>query len=376
MTKLSSHDIHAGWGAVFTALNGFEAVASYGEARAEYDCLRESAGVVDLGFRSRLCLLGADRKRFLHGQVTNDVNRLKPGEGRYAALVTAKGKMQSDLNIYCLQNELLLDFEPGLAVTVAERLQKYVIADDVEVVDAGPHYGMVAVAGPKAAEICRKSGFEAPESAIEFSIAPYDSPEWGEVYVARRALGGAPGYQFFAPTAGAGGLLTRLAGLARELGGRPCGWEAVERSRIESGIPRFGVDMDETNLAPEAGIEATAISYSKGCYIGQEIIARIRTYGQVAKRLRGLDLGMALDPAPKAGSKLLCQGKESGYLTSAVFSPRLGRWIGLGYVRRDADREGAAMEVASGDAMIPARIVPLPFGELPDSGAAVGTAGK
>src|SRR6266850_2906498 len=119
---LPLHELHESFGARFTTVNGAEVVADYGDSPAEHAALRESAGVLDLSFRSRICLTGADRVRFLHGQVTNDVKRLRVGEGCYAALVTAKGKMESDLNIFALQEELLLDFEPGLAPTVAQRL--------------------------------------------------------------------------------------------------------------------------------------------------------------------------------------------------------------------------------------------------------------
>ena len=133
-------------------------VNDYGDWPAEHAALRESAGVLDLSFRSRLCLTGADRVRFLHGQVTNDVKKLRVGEGCYAALVTAKGKMESDLNIFCLQDELLLDFEPGLTEKISQRLEKFIVADDVQIVDVAPHYGLLSVQGPKAEEVVRALG--------------------------------------------------------------------------------------------------------------------------------------------------------------------------------------------------------------------------
>ena len=135
----------------------------------------------------------------------------------------------------------------------------------------------------------------------------------------------------------------------------------MEVARIEAGIPRFGKDMDETNLPPEAGLDATAISYSKGCYIGQEIIARVRTYGQVAKKLSGLELGAGLTVAPEGGAKLQFQGKDAGYLTSATFSPTLGRWIGMAYIRREANKEGATLELMSKSGPMQVRVTSLPF---------------
>src|SRR5690242_775783 len=127
MTPLILHEFHHAIGAGFSSVSDAEVVSDYGDLLAEYAALVETASIFDFSFRSRICLTGADRARFLHGQVTNDVNRLRPGEGCYAALVTAKGRMQSDLNLYCLQDEFLLDFEPGLTRTVSERLEKYIV---------------------------------------------------------------------------------------------------------------------------------------------------------------------------------------------------------------------------------------------------------
>ena len=361
MNNLALHALHEEWGGSFVDINGEEVAGDYSDVGAEYRFLRETVAVIDLSFRSRLCLLGADRTRFLHGQVTNDVNRLRVGEGCYAALVTGKGKMQSDLNIWCLQDELLLDFEPGLTDVVSERLRKYVIADDVEVVDVRPHFGMLGIAGPKGAEALKRIGITREGACPEWSIVQQSLPKAGEIYVAQRARFGIPGCDLFVPVAACEDFLRRLVGVARLLGGGPCGWKAMEVARIEAGIPRFGMDMDETNLAPEAGLDATAISYSKGCYIGQEIIARVRTYGHVAKKLSGLDLGDGLTVAPESGSKLQFQGKDAGYLTSATFSPVLGRWIGMAYIRREANKEGELLELTTKSGPLQVRVVSLPF---------------
>src|SRR5579883_1900764 len=147
--SLALHELYYGLNARFAEVNGCEVVADYGDWQAEHAALRESAGALDLSFRSRICLTGADRLRWLNGQVTNNVKDLRAGQGCYAALVTAKGKLESDLNIFCLPDELLLDFEPGLTERVTQRLDKYIIADDVQVVDVAAHYGLLSVQGPK-----------------------------------------------------------------------------------------------------------------------------------------------------------------------------------------------------------------------------------
>src|SRR5437016_3548710 len=160
MTVLAIREFHERLSARFLTVNGMEVVEHYGDPPAEHAALREAAGVLDLSFRSRLCLTGADRQKFLNGQVTNNVKDLKTGEGCYAALVNAKGRMQSDLNIYILEDEILLDFEPGYGATVVQRLEKYIIADDVQVVDVAAHYGLISIQGPEASEVIRALDFE------------------------------------------------------------------------------------------------------------------------------------------------------------------------------------------------------------------------
>ena len=167
MSSLLLHEFHRGIGARFSELNGAQIVADYGDWPAEYKALRETAGVLDLSFRGRICLLGNDRVRFLHGQITNDLKKLGVGEGCYAALTTAKGKMESDLNVFNLPDELLLDFEPGLTHAISQRLEKFVVADDVQIADVAPHYGLLSVQGPKAAEIVGAAGLgTAPEKNL------------------------------------------------------------------------------------------------------------------------------------------------------------------------------------------------------------------
>src|SRR5271167_1721161 len=136
MNPLMLHEFHHGLRAQFTELNGAEIVNDYGDWRDEHAALRQCAGVLDFSFRSRICLTGADRVRFLHGQVTNDVKKLRVGEGCYAAITTNKGQMESDLNIFCLPDELLFDFEPGLTGKISQRLEKFIVAGDVQIMNA------------------------------------------------------------------------------------------------------------------------------------------------------------------------------------------------------------------------------------------------
>jgi folate-binding protein YgfZ len=411
MNPLTLHEFHHGQNARFAELNGAEIVNDYGDWLAEHAALRETAGVIDLSFRSRLCLVGADRARYLHGQVTNDVKRLAVGEGCYAAITTAKGKMESDLNIFALADELLLDFEPGLTEKISQRLDKFIVADDVQIVDAAPHYGLLSVQGPKAADVVRALGLigrdALPRVQADQQVGPtivkISDATLGDIYLVNQprlfsfplpakrgeAQGeGHPinhhssprpspplkggegeattaGFDLFVPNNSLGAVADKLIAAAKQVGGRACGWTAFETARIEAGIPRFGADMDETNIPLECGpaLRDRAIVYNKGCYIGQEVINRIHSVGHVNRELRGLRLtdpaGAGL-PLPQKHDKLFHAGKEVGYVTSAVKSPSLNARIALGYVRREANQIGNELTL-QGIGESPAKIVPLPF---------------
>jgi folate-binding protein YgfZ len=361
MNQLTLHEFHHHFGARFTTLNGREIIVDYGNLPAEYSALRESAGVIDLSFRSRLCLVGVDRARFLHGQVTNDVKKLHTGEGCYAAITTAKGKMESDVNIFCLADELLLDFEPGLAEKISARLEKFIVADDVQIVDAAPHYGLLSAQGPKAEAVIRALNLSPEIPPKPMASVKISDPTLGEIYLANHARLGNGGFDLFVPNPALGAVADKLMAAAKMVGGLACGWNAFETVRIERGIPRFGVDMDETNLPLESGIESRAVVYNKGCYLGQEVINRVHSFGHVTKELRGLLLAEGATTLPARGDKLFRDGKEVGYITSAAKSLKVGTNIALGYVRREVNQIGNELwlRTAAGESTV--KVAELPF---------------
>jgi folate-binding protein YgfZ len=361
MNPLMLHEFHHHLGANFTALNDAQIVNDYGDWLAEHAALRETAGLIDLSFRSRLCLVGGDRARFLHGQVTNDVKKLRVGEGCYAAITTAKGKMESDLNIFCLADELLLDFEPRLTEKISQRLEKYIVADDVQIVDAAPHYGLLSVHGRKADAVVRSLGLFAAIPAQALGSVKISDATLGEIYLMNHARLGTNGFDLFVPNNSLGAVADKLIAAAKAAGGHACGWQAFETARIEAGIPRFGADMDETNIPLECGIESRAVTYNKGCYIGQEVINRIHSVGHVNRELRGLRLAGDLKILPQRGDKLFHASKEVGHVTSAVKSPSLNANLALGYVRREANQIGGKLALQTADGESSAKIVELPF---------------
>lgn len=362
--NLLLHSWHATRNASFRCLDGMEFVADYGEGTAEYRRLRETAGLVDLSGRGRLCILGEDRVRFLNGQLTNDIKRLAPGSGCYAAMCSPKGRMEADAMVYRLEDEFLLDLEPGLLPVVSARFQRYIIADDVELADASEAYGCLSVQGPLAGEVLRQAGFgaELPDDRYGVSKRPTDS---GDCYVANQPRAGGAGFDMFVPVGGLAGFAEALLPAAEAMGGGLAGWEALEVVRVEDGVPRFGADMDGTTLPPEAGLEDGAISYTKGCYIGQEVMGRLRSRGRVARRLVAFRLEGAGEEPPKPGEAVLRDAKPVGQLTSVVRSPRFGGVIALGYLRREVPIPVSGLIAgAAGDWKASASGVPLqPFAE-------------
>ncbi|MBM3845521.1 MAG: aminomethyl transferase family protein [Verrucomicrobia bacterium] len=361
MTPLILHQCHAALGASFVDIRGMEGVNTYGNPLAEYQRLKSTTAVLDLSFRGRLCLLGSDRKKFLHGQITNRVMELQEGQGCYAALISAKGRMQSDLHVHCLADELLLDFEPGLTTQLMERLDKYIIAEDVQVVNVQEPYGLISLQGPGA-----RTTLEKLSPSLRIPGATYEStrqldPNWGEIYCVNLPRFGSAGFDLFAPAEALESLHARARESAESTGGGLAGWNAMETVRIEASIPRYGADMDDTNLPPEAGLESRAIHYAKGCYIGQEVMARLRTYGQVAKALRGLRLAPDAKVLPQKGDRIVWGDKEIGHVTSATASPTLRTNVVLAYLRRERFKPGDTVTIRTPNQEIPAEVATLPF---------------
>ncbi len=362
MQPLTLHGIHAGLGARFVEIQGMEGVEDYGDWNAEHAALRTTVGILDLSFRGRFCLTGADRVRLLNGQVTQDIKTLGEFAGCRAAFCNAKGRLVAEAFIYALKEEILLDVEPGATAGLLARLEHHIVAEDVQVVDVVPYYNLLSLQGPMADEVARRVGWfsAVPEKNLQVVSAAVEG--WGDLYLIRHARTTAPGLDLFVPMEATEAAFQALVLAVAAVGGRPVGFAALEIARIEAGIPRFGIDMDETHLPPEAGMDRDAISYTKGCYTGQETIARIRTYGQVTKALRGLRLPDELETLPEKGDVLIRDNREVGKITSAIRSPALGRNIALGYVRKECNAIGSQLILRlAGGAEVPVEVVELPF---------------
>jgi folate-binding protein YgfZ len=310
------------------------------ELDAQYRQLREECGLLDRSGRGGIAVIGPDGADYLQGQLTNDVESLAVGEGQYAALLDRKGHMQTDMRVLRpATEEILLDFEPGARDAALRHLTMYSVGRDVQIVDSTEERAIVSLIGPRAAEIAGTPPL--PEFANEMaSVAG----------IAVLAVGTRDGVDLFLPAAGREPLLAALT----EAGGVEVSPEAVEIIRVEAGVPRFGAEMDTATMPAEASIVEDAVSFTKGCYIGQETVARLHYKGKPNRHLRGLRLSGAAEP----GAALRLGEKEVGTLGGAVVSPALGP-IGLAIVRREAE---PGTEVAVGEDGVTAEVVALPFG--------------
>ena len=290
-----------------------------------YQALRTSCAWRDMSARGRIKVTGEDRARLLHAMTTNHIQQLTPGQGCYAYFLNAVGRILADVNVFCRPDHFLLDTEPETHDKVYQHLDKFIIADDATLEDLTPVTAIIALDGPESHEILRGLGAPIPEEA-------HANAEWGTRLIARVSYVGGPGYIVFAPASEAPGLIQEL----ESAGASSADEEASNIVRLENGKPRYGQDLSERYLAQEAN-QPQALHFNKGCYLGQEIVERVRSRGQVHRVLMPLQMDVAEPPAP--GTKLQIDGKDAAEITSAAFSPALNKVVALAYVRTEfADR--------------------------------------
>ncbi len=330
-----------------------------------YDAARRGAAFFAREARGKIAVAGADRKTYLHAMLTNDIATLQPGAGCYAAYLTPQGRMITDLRVLEVGDMLLLELRAAEVPTVLEKLDAFVFTEDVKLGDLTDVFAELRIVGPSAAAmVAAVLGRGLPPGAAALSAD--DLAGWTEFRNARASFEGdmvllvssrelgVPGFDLFVERPHAGRLAQALA----TEGAEPLSDAAAETLRIEAGTPLFGVDMDGETIPLEAGIEGRAISFTKGCYPGQEVIVRVvhRGGGRVAKRLVGL--AVAAGGVPAAGDLLHAGDREVGKVRSAAWSPAAGRPIALAYAHRDFTEAGTELRIGqAGSGLVSA----LPF---------------
>jgi glycine cleavage system T protein len=359
--KSPLHDVAAQAGAEFVDDTGWTMPGRFADTRAEYRAARERAALFDVSHRGKIEVTGADAVKFIQNLCSNDVARLLAGSGCEVFFTNMHAKVIAHALAYRVKADggdtLWLDTVPGLGEKLVKHLDHYLISEEVTLADRTRELAQVYLAGPQAGSILNNT---LPGDVRQ--LEPLQHLQNGALHIRRNDAQGAPGYDIVGPTDQAETFWGKL----REAGAAPAGLQAYELLRVEAGTPAYDKDIDEVNIALEAGRTKQAISYTKGCFLGQEPLVRIRDLGHVNRVLLGLTTR-----APEAlskGARVFREGKGVGQVTSSVVSPRHGAAIALAYLRRGSQDPGTVVEVETAGGRATAEVSCLPFSF---SGAAV-----
>jgi len=342
---------HAHSGAKIGVWLGCALPDTFGEAAAEFRQARESVALIDKNYRAYLSFTGPDRVRYLNAVLTNDIKGLSAGQGNVSMLLNPQGHILAEIETYAFAEKLFCVSYAMIRDRLVEVLDKFIIMDDVTLTDETERFGTLALEGPKAAAVVREVSGVDIGALGELSSA--DSAV-GTVpcRIVKRLPGGIAGAEFVVERAKLVPLWEILLEAARKQGGGPMGYTALSGLRLAQGAPWFGYDFGEKQIPHEAGLQNSHISYTKGCYTGQEIVERVRSRGQVNRQRVGLVFSG--DSVPEAGTPLMMEGKEVGFVTRAAkaWDSVPARVLGMGYVRREAGALGSVLQCANGTATV------------------------
>ena len=345
--------VHTDLGATWTGVAGRQVAAGYGDVEAEHRAILEGRAFAHRAWVDLIELRGGDRRRFLHGLVTSEVQGLEAGASAFGFVTSVQGRILAEAVVVAREQSLLVELAAGSGAAVEQHLDKYRIADDVTIeerpdLQALTLFGAEAELELGAAALAPGVWAAQPATLFEISLLADRRPVWGM-----------PALTLWVSSDDAPAFFQRLLQAGRCVGLAPVGLAALEARRVELGAPRFGRDFGPDHFPQETGLDEQAVSYTKGCYLGQEVIARIHYRGQVNRLLRGLRLPAAADVDALAdGSELRLEGRPVGTLSSAVRSPALGAPLALAILHRRGAEPGTRVELATGGE---AEVVALPF---------------
>ncbi len=310
----------------------------------QYNAAHSSAAIVDRPSQGTIALTGGDRASFLHALLTNDIAGLAKGHGVYAAYLTPQGRMISDMRVIETGNRMLLGVAADVAGPLAVRLDRLVFSEDVQAKDVSGELAAIGVHGPSAARMIQ----DASATSVNGLSSQYDNVTTSSMTIVRDDALGLPGYDLYVPAGEADAMRAKLV----DAGAVQVSEETGETLRIEAARPRFGIDMHTDTIPLEAGIENRAISFTKGCYVGQEVIIRVmhRGHGRVARRL--VSLVVSGEAVPVRGATIQLADRVVGEVTSAAASPRLAAPLALGYVQREHAAPGTELTINGSQARV------------------------
>lgn len=348
---------HEKLGAQLSEYFGSTLPASYGDAQREYEFARESVALIDNNYRCVLSFSGQDRVRYLNAMLTGNIRDLAPGQGNISLLLNPQGRILAEVQTLALEDRLLVISYAMIRAQLIDTFDKFIIMDDVVLEDVTDKFGTLALEGPKAADIVRElCGMDL--NALE-DLAHVEKTIAGiSCRVIRTSASAAAGADFLAPRENLVPLWNLLLDAVKKRDGGPVGYDALNILRLEDGVAWYGVDFDENQIPHQAALEATHISYTKGCYTGQEIVERVRSRGQIQRRR--VMLRFSGGAIPRAGEPLFApsaenpaeRGAEIGFVTRAAKSPKFGAVIGMGYVRREQMDSGSKVKWSGGAAEV------------------------
>ncbi len=359
MKRSRLHGQHAQLGATFEDITGWETPVHYGDATAEYRAVRQAVGIADLSHRGKLRVTGEDRLKWLQSVISNDILPLQPGQGCYSSLLTHKGKMLTYFRLYVQTDAVMLEDVGEIGETTFQALRKFLLyGTKAKVENCAESWGLLLISGPKATHVVQSAfGVDVTDlKPVDFVTAQIGGHH---ALVLRTEETGEVDIEVLLPADSLLTAWTSAIQVGDKFGMRAIGSHAREALRIEAGLPKAGQDLSEEIVPPEANLEGKAFSLNKGCYPGQEVVARMDTYGNVRRKLVGLILKDSV--VPLHGAKLYSGDREVGWISSAVHSPQLNKTIALGFPLRDFSKPATELTVEFEGGRHPATIQTLPF---------------
>jgi folate-binding protein YgfZ len=341
--------LHKSAGATMGMWFGCALPDHWADAREEEEFARKSVALIDKNYRAYLSFTRPDRVRYLNAILTNNIKDLAPGLGNVSLMLNPQGHIFAEIETYALAESLFCVSYAMIRERLIEAIEKYIIMDDVTLTDESQRYGTLAIEGPKAAAVAQELtsvdlSTLGDLGRIECAVASI--PCW----ITKRSPGGVAGCEFLAERESLAKLWEIILESVKKHGGGPMGYAALSAQRLAQGVPWFGYDFGEKQIPHESGLQDSHISYTKGCYTGQEIVERVRSRGQVNRRR--VDLIFDGPGVPAGGETLTADGKEAGYVTRAAVPSFLSHAIGMGYVRKDHNALGSNLQWSGGTAVV------------------------